>query len=121
MILMNLLRLFLFVLSVARDFAVDALGLALSSFRSRTALLAENLFLRKQLAFYQERQIRPRRLERGSALFGLLVTVLCLEIGSSYRQARNPDRVASQGIPAVLEAEVEAGETANPTEIAPTD
>ena len=53
MILMNLLRLFLFVLSVARDLAVDALGLARSSFRSRTALLAENLFLRKQLAFYQ--------------------------------------------------------------------
>ena len=29
--------------------------------RSRTALAAENLFLRKQLAFYQERKIRPRR------------------------------------------------------------
>ena len=68
MILMNLLRLFLFVLSVARDFAVDALGLARSSFRSRTALLAENLFLRKQLAFYQERQIRPCRLTNAARL-----------------------------------------------------
>ncbi|SRR5258708_5467718 len=29
---------------------------------SRSALAAENLFLRKQLAFYQERQTRPRRL-----------------------------------------------------------
>ena len=28
--------------------------------RSRTALAAENLFLRKQLAFYQELKIRPR-------------------------------------------------------------
>ncbi len=27
--------------------------------RSRTALAAENLFLRKQLTFYQERKIRP--------------------------------------------------------------
>jgi hypothetical protein len=27
--------------------------------RSRTALAAENLFLRKQLAMYQERKIRP--------------------------------------------------------------
>lgn len=36
-------------------------GLALA-IRSRTALTAENLFLRKQLAFYQERQTRPRRL-----------------------------------------------------------
>jgi len=35
-----------------------ALGL-----RSRTSLTAENLFLRKQLAFYQERKIRPRRIK----------------------------------------------------------
>jgi hypothetical protein len=62
MIRMNLPRLFLLVLCVVRDVAADALGFASSSFRSRTALIAENLFLRKQLAFYQERQIRPRRL-----------------------------------------------------------
>lgn len=31
--------------------------------RPRTALAAENLFLRKQLAFYQERKIRPRRFD----------------------------------------------------------
>jgi putative transposase len=31
-------------------------------FRSRSALVAENLFLRKQLAFYREREIEPRRL-----------------------------------------------------------
>jgi hypothetical protein len=36
--------------------------------RSRTALSAENLFLRKQLAFYQERQIRPRRLTNAARL-----------------------------------------------------
>ena len=29
--------------------------------RSRTALAAENLFLRKQLAFFQERKVKPRR------------------------------------------------------------
>jgi putative transposase len=31
-------------------------------FRSRSALIAENLFLRKQLAFYREREVEPRRL-----------------------------------------------------------
>ena len=31
------------------------------AFRSRTELAAENLFLRKQLALFQERQVRPRR------------------------------------------------------------
>lgn len=33
-----------------------------SLFRSRPALIAENLFLRKQLAFYRERENKPRRL-----------------------------------------------------------
>jgi putative transposase len=33
-----------------------------SLFRSRSALIAENLFLRKQLAFYREREVGPRRL-----------------------------------------------------------
>ena len=31
-------------------------------FRSRTSLIAENLFLRKQLAFYQEHKRKPQRL-----------------------------------------------------------
>jgi hypothetical protein len=39
-------------------------------FRSRTALRAEILFLRKQLAFYEERQVEPRRLN-DSARFSL--------------------------------------------------
>ena len=30
--------------------------------RSRTLLAAENLFLRKQLAFYQEHKVQPQRL-----------------------------------------------------------
>jgi hypothetical protein len=32
-----------------------------STLRSRTSLAAENLFLRKQLALYRERQVNPRR------------------------------------------------------------
>src|SRR5450755_3333626 len=39
-----------------------------SCVRSRSALLAENLFLRKQLAFYQERQVRPSRLTDAARL-----------------------------------------------------
>jgi putative transposase len=41
-------------------------------FRSRSALVAENLFLRKQLAFYQERKTAPRRLT-DAARFSLVV------------------------------------------------
>jgi len=36
--------------------------------RSRSSLAAENLFLRKQLAFYQERKIGPRRLTDAARL-----------------------------------------------------
>jgi putative transposase len=39
----------------------DLVRLLGASLRSRTALAAENLFLRKQLALYRERQVNPRR------------------------------------------------------------
>src|SRR5215475_9722735 len=43
--------------------AMCFLGLCL---RTPTALAAENLFLRKQLALYQERKIKPRRATHGT-------------------------------------------------------
>src|SRR4051812_22717416 len=36
-------------------------ALTMSAIRSRAQLAAENLFLRKQLALYQERKVKPRR------------------------------------------------------------
>jgi putative transposase len=41
----------------------DLLRLFVTCSRSKTSVSAENLFLRKQLAFYQERKIRLRRLD----------------------------------------------------------
>ena len=41
--------------------ASDLLRLASLTLRSRAQLAAENLFLRKQLALYVERQVKPRR------------------------------------------------------------
>ena len=40
---------------------VDALRFLLLCLRPNPALAAENLFLRKQLALYQERHIKPQR------------------------------------------------------------
>ena len=37
-------------------------------FRSRGSLAAENLFLRKQLALYQERKLKPRRADNRTHL-----------------------------------------------------
>ena len=39
----------------------DALAFVSLGLRSRPRLAAENLFLRKQLALYRERQVKPRR------------------------------------------------------------
>jgi len=41
----------------------DLVALILSATRSHAQLAAENLFLRKQLALYLERQVKPRRAE----------------------------------------------------------
>jgi putative transposase len=54
------------------DLLVDGLLFFLLLFRSRTSLSAEVLFLRKQLAFYEERQVQPRRLN-DSARFSLIL------------------------------------------------
>jgi hypothetical protein len=44
-----------------RLLVADLLRLALSAVRTHGQLAAENLFLRKQLALYRERQVKPRR------------------------------------------------------------
>jgi putative transposase len=41
----------------------DLLGLVALSIRSRLSIKAENLFLRRQLALYKERGIKPRRID----------------------------------------------------------
>ena len=46
-------------------------------FRSRTALSAEILFQRKQLAFYEERQVQPRRLNNCARFSLILWSRLC--------------------------------------------
>jgi putative transposase len=60
----------------------DLLRLLVLSLRSESSLAAENLFLRKQLAFYQERKIRPRRTSRPAQ-----VTLILLSRWFSWRSA----------------------------------
>ncbi len=42
------------------------------AFRLRASWVAENLFLRKQLAFYRDRQVKPRRLTDQARLLLIL-------------------------------------------------
>ena len=48
-------------LTTIRRLWCDVIILARLTLRPRAQLAAENLFLRKQLALYQERQVKPRR------------------------------------------------------------
>ena len=60
------------LLDLITDLLADGLLFFRLLFRSRTALSAEVLFLGKQLAFYEERQVQPRRLN-DSARFSLIL------------------------------------------------
>src|SRR5215471_10280753 len=48
-------------LTTLSSVACDLVRLLVLTSRSRRALAAENLFLRKQLALFQERNVKPRR------------------------------------------------------------
>jgi hypothetical protein len=73
-------------------------------FSSRAAVIAENLFLRKQLALFQERRVKPRRSTAATrALMVLLSRFL------DWREALvivKPETLASHRVPDVLEMEV---------------
>jgi putative transposase len=89
---MSFLRLIRPVLGVVRDLAVDAPHFVGLSFHSRTALIAENLFLRKRLAFYQEHQIRPRRLTN-AARFSFVIWSRLFAWRSALLVVKPPTRI----------------------------
>jgi putative transposase len=56
------------LLAVVSELFSDLLRFVNAAVHSHGSLVAENLFLRKQLAFYQERKARPRRLTDAARL-----------------------------------------------------
>jgi len=62
------------VIKSALALLCDLLRFARLMCQSRTRLAAENLFLRKQLACYLERQVRPRRTDNGSRITLVLLS-----------------------------------------------
>ena len=67
---------------LARTLFTDGAHFIALCLRSRTALAAENLFLRKQLAFYQERKVRPQRFDNVSRF-----TLVLLSYGFEWKDA----------------------------------
>jgi hypothetical protein len=62
------------VLRTALALVADLLRSLRLMFRPRAQLAAENLFLRKQLACYIERQVRPRRMDNASRIALVLLS-----------------------------------------------
>jgi len=60
---------------------LDTLRFIRVSLRPRCALAAENLFLRKQLALYLERRVKPRRAEAA------LCPEFCGKVSSAFSPA----------------------------------
>jgi hypothetical protein len=52
----------------------DLLRVVVLGLRSNSSLAAENLFLRKQLAFYEERKVKPRRADNPARLSLVLLS-----------------------------------------------
>ena len=66
----------LHLVSILLDLAQDALQFLLLGTRSSAALKAENIFLRKQLALYLEREAKPRRATGATRLSMVLLSQL---------------------------------------------
>src|SRR5687768_6094444 len=97
--------------SPLRMLLVDALHFLPLCLRSPTALAAENLFLRKQLALYQAGAAGEAAAcdERHPHRPHLARPLVRLAPGVSRRAARDVAPLASPGIPRVLAVEVAAG------------
>jgi putative transposase len=64
------------VLLTTFDLLLDALRFIGLSLRPQCALAAENLFLRKQLALYLERKVKPQRAQDATRLILVLLSSL---------------------------------------------
>ena len=85
---------------------VTLTGLALTP---RAQLAAENLFLRKQLALYQERCVKPRRADAATrVILVLLSRLLERALAPDGGPARHADSLAPPGLATVLAVDISA-------------
>jgi len=73
---MSRFRAILRLLNIGKDLVREALGFLRLLLGSKASLAAEVLFLRKQLAFYQERKLKPRRFDDAARISLVLLAQL---------------------------------------------
>src|SRR5215510_2268201 len=88
--------------------AGDLWRLVAAAARSHAQLAAENLFLRKQLALYLERRVKPRRAECDADGARRPVMVDRLAPRAHGRETGHAGPMASKGLSLVLAVEVTA-------------
>ena len=95
------------------DLWLDVLRFIKLSLQPNWALAAENLFLRKQLALYLDRKVKPHRATDATRLTLLFLSRLfAWATGSDNREAGHLDPVSSARLSVVVEVEIEAARTA---------
>lgn len=70
----HVVRCFIELTSLGCALVANGMRFAALCTKSRAVLTAENLFLRKQLAFYQERKVVPRRFDNASRYLLVLLS-----------------------------------------------
>ena len=92
-------------LQLIADFVVY-LGLLI---RPRKAIAAENLFLRRQLALYQERKVDPRRIDPATRITLALLSRLFNWRDALIGPTEDVDSLASSRVSTSLALEIETG------------
>src|SRR4051794_10701917 len=92
----------------------DGLSFSAALWRRRTALAAENLFLRKQLALFREREKKAMPTTPADRQVCILQTgsLVRLALCIADRQTSHFDQLASQRVPPRLALEIETGREA---------
>ena len=100
----------------------DAFRWMMLQFRSTQAVLAENLFLRHQLALYMERGVKPHRIDAATrASLVVLSQLFDWRSALVVVQAGNLDSLASRRLEAAVAGEVATGSTSDTRRAARSD
>jgi hypothetical protein len=89
----------------------DALRFVCLGLRPNPALAAENLFLRKQLALYQERHVIPQRTTHEGSATQVMLCPKCFAqtilIFNMLRSSTNPASITCVALPKLLDIQVD--------------
>jgi hypothetical protein len=100
----------------------DLIGLAMLGIRPRQSLEAENLFLRRELALYRERGMKPRRIDAATTVSaGVSFWAVRLAPGAGGSTPGDSNPLAPSGMAATVALQVAAELTADPIRTSPAD